>query len=140
MAFGGGGGIDPRQLGFHRQAWGGVPFAIGKVTVAGTSSYNLWPDTGCPYTQVRVVGVYGIMTGAGAASDTVQLQDNGSNAITEAVDVSALSANDKWDASVISRTYYDVEKGENLNIVTASGALSEVWVELIHIDPEYEPS
>lgn len=139
MAFGGGGGLDPRQLGYYRGPWGGICFALAEVTVAGTSTYQLFPD-GCPYTQVRVLGMYGIMSGAGAAADTVQLQDHNSNAITEAVDVSALSANDKWDASVIDRTYYDVEKGENLKIVTASGALSEVWVELVHINPEDEPS
>ena len=134
----GGGGIDPGQLGWHKLALGGIPFSLAKVCVAATSSYELFPD-GSPYTQVRVLGMRGIMSGAGAAADMVQLQDKDGNAITEAVDVSALSANDKWDASVISRTYYDILKGDKLKIVTASGALSEVWVELMHINPESEP-
>lgn len=137
---GGGGGIDPRALGYHRGAWGVIPFAIGKVCVAATATYNLWPDTGSPYAQVRVTGMYGIMTGAGAAADTVQLQDKNSNGITEIVNVSALSANDKWDASVIDRTYYDILGGDNIKIVTVSGALTEVWVEFVMINPEDEPS
>ena len=54
--------------------------------------------------------------------------------ITEAVDVSALSDKDKWDVATVDDTYYDIDAGENLKIVTASGALSLVYVELMRVE------
>lgn len=138
MAFGSGGGIGPDQLRWHGDQVGGVPFKRGQTTVAGTTTYDLWPD-GCPYAYVRVLGMSGVMTGAGGAGDTVQLQDGSGNAITEAVPVNALSDKDKWDASVIDDAYHTIKKGEKLKIVTASDALSEVYVELLHINPEDTP-
>ena len=126
-------GIGSINLDSHVGVEGVVPFKVAYTTIAGTSTYQVFPN-GSPFGKVRVIGMSGIMSGAGAAADTVQLQDGSSNAITEAVDVSALSAGDKWDASQVSRTYYEIQKGDNLKIATVSGALSEVWVELVRVD------
>ena len=125
-------GIEPFQLGDHREYWGGIPFKVEVATVAATSSYQVFAG-GAPF-KCRVLGMSGVMSGAGAASDTVQLQDGSSNAITEAVDVSALSDKDKWDVATVDDTYYDIDAGENLKIVTASGALSLVYVELMRVE------
>ena len=133
------GGIFPLQLGPHGGVYGGLAFWLGKRTVAGTATYQLFPN-GNPFPRsVRVMGMMGIMTGAGAAADTVQLQDKDSNAITEAVDVSALSDQDKWDCSVVNDAYYEIKPGDNLKIATASGALSEVWVQLMLMNSEDLP-
>jgi len=133
------GGIFPLQIGPHGGVYGGLAFWLGKQTAAGTSSYQLFPN-GNPFPRsVRVLGMMGIMSGAGAAGDTVQLQDGSSNAITEAVSVAALSDQDKWDASVIDNAYYQIKPGDNLKIVTASDALSEVWVQLMLMNLEDLP-
>lgn len=138
MSAGSGGGITPDQLSQHRGALGGSTFKVLKSTNATDSTYQLFPN-GSPYDCVRVLGMRGIMTGAGAALDTVQLQDGSSHAITEAVNVSALSDKDVWDASVIDDAYYTIYKGDNLKVVTESGALSLVSVELMHISLEDTP-
>lgn len=127
-------GIDPYQLGDHLEVYGGVSFKKEIVTIAGTSTYQVFKG-GSPFNgTLRVLGMSGIMTGAGAASDTVQLQDKNSNAITEAIDVSALSDTDKWDASQVNDAYYDVKPGDNLKVVTASDATCRVYVELMRVE------
>lgn len=138
MSAGSGGGITPEQLGQHRGALGGLAFRLMKSTNTTDSTYQLFPN-GSPYDCVRVLGMTGIMTGAGGGGDTIQLQDGSSNAITEAVSVAALSDKDKWDASVVDDAYYTIYKGDNLKVVTTSAALSLVWVELVHVSMEDQP-
>ena len=127
-------GIDPYQLGDHVERYGGISFKVEVQTEAGTTEYQVFKG-GSPYNgRLRVLGMSGIMTGAGAAADTVQLKDKDDNVITEAVDVSALSDKDKWDASQVDDAYYNLDAGDNLQIITASDALCRVYVELMRVE------
>lgn len=127
-------GIEPFQLGDHRENWGAVPFKISVTTNATDSTYQLLGGGSGFNGRLRVIGFSGIMTAAGGAGDTVQLKDKDGTAISEAVDVSALSAGDKWDASVIDSTYYNVDNGDKLQVVTASAALCVAWAELMRVE------
>lgn len=122
------GGIAAKQLGVHTSTYGAVPYHAIQATVAGTSSYTVFAP-GVPQ-QGRVTRFTGVMTGNGAAGDTVQLQDQDGNAITEAIDVSALSTNDHFASATLVETYRKLKKGDSLLVVTASGALCEVCIEI----------
>lgn len=125
-------GISGPHLAPVRDYYGGVSYMLSAQTSAGTSTYQLFPG-GAPF-AVKVIRVRGIMTGAGAASDTVQVQDGSSNAISNAIDVSALSEDDTFEEATIDTTYYTIQKGSNLKIVTASDALALVFVEVIRTE------
>lgn len=125
-------GTGPMHLSSIAEYWGGIPFIVHAVCVAGTSTYQLFPG-GAPF-KCRVLGMSGIMTGAGASADTVALQDGAGNVIVAAVDVSALSDKDKWDSSTVDDAYWDIDAGENLKVVTESGALCFVNVQLVNVE------
>ncbi len=120
-------GIGPMHLAALGDYWGGVLSVVAVQTVAATSSYQLFPG-GAPF-ALRVTRVRGVMTGAGASSDTVVIKDHAANAISNTIDVSALSDKDTFEETSIDDLYWDIEKGENLTVVTASGALAYVMVE-----------
>lgn len=125
-------GTGPMHLSSLAEYWGGIPFEVYANCVAGTSTYKLFPG-GAPF-KCRVLGMRGIMTGAGASSDSVALHDENSNVIIGAVDVSALSDKDVFDASTVDDAYWDIDAGEDLLVVTVSGALSFVTVKLINVE------
>jgi hypothetical protein len=109
-----------------------VPFKLAVQTVTGTSSYQLFPG-GAPF-KCRVLGMRGIMTSAGGASDSVALQKNSSSVIIAAVDVSAMSDKDIWDASTLDDAFWDLNPGDLLKVVTVSDALSYVVVDLVNVE------
>src|SRR5687767_9315932 len=109
-------GMNPTQLASLAEYYGGVPFRLAVQTNANDSSYQLFPG-GAPF-KCRVLGMSGIMTGAGAAADSVALQDGDSNVIVAAVDVSALADKDKWDSSTVDDAHWDINEGESLKVVT----------------------
>jgi hypothetical protein len=80
-----------------------------------------------------VVGLKGYMTGAGAATDSVVLK-RGTDAITDTIDVSALSDKDLFECASIDDAYNEIGASHSLNLVTASGALCRVSVECEWVD------
>lgn len=124
-------GIIPRNVGGITTSLGAVPFLFQKQTVAGTSTYQIFPG-GAPF-SCQVVGFFGTMSGAGGAGDTIQLQDKSGNAITDAIDVSALTTKDVFDCATLDSTYWTITKGDNLKIVTASDALAYMLVKLVKV-------
>ena len=104
----------------------GVPFTIAQPTVVGTATYNIY-QSNAPRRFV-VYRVYGYMTGAGAATDTVVV-DNGTNNITDTISVALLSDTDAFDAAQINDANNVIQKGGSLRIVTASGALCTVFMD-----------
>lgn len=125
-------GINATQLSSLAEYYGGIPFEVYKQTNASESTYKLFPG-GAPM-KCRVLAMRGIMTGAGAAADTVALQDGDGNVIIAAIAVDALADKDVFDASTIDDAYWDIDAGEELNIVTVSGALAFVTVKLVNVE------
>jgi len=127
-------GLVPKDCAPISDRFGAVVSTREQVTVAGTTTYNLQPagfERG-----FRVIGFRGIMTGAGAASDTVRLaavdgETGTATNITEAIDLSALSENDWIAAASINITAAKLKQGDYLRITTASDALILCYVELI---------
>lgn len=111
--------FDPQML--------GVPFIAHFKSVAGTNDKTITIPKNLP---CKVVNVWGYMTGAGGAGDTVQLL-NGTNAITPAKDVSGLSDKDYFTFASIDDAYNIIASEGTLKLTTASDALCEVFVLLI---------
>ncbi len=126
-------GLGPRHLAPLNEYWGGVMGVVAVQTEAGTSSYQLFPG-GAPF-ELRVTRVRGIMTGAGAALDTVVVNNNAGSAISNTIDVSALSDTDTFEEMQINDANWDIAKGQNLTVVTVSGALAYVMVEFMRREP-----
>ncbi len=103
----------------------GAPVSVVNVScVAGTSSYKPflgWQD------KVRILWVHGVMTGAGAASDTVKVGD-GTNDITDTVDLSALTDKDVFEVGTYDDAYYTVTEAEDITVTTASDATCELYI------------
>lgn len=110
---------------------GTVPFVFSQTTAAGTSTYSLQVGHRHRLGDMRVIKAWGIMTGAGAAADTVKLTD-GTNDITNTVDVSALADKAYFDFN-IDDAYYKLQKDDTLKVVTASDALCEVYVMVVRV-------
>lgn len=127
-----GSGIGPTHLAQLNDYYGAVPGIVAVQTDTTSSTYQLFPG-GCPW-AIRVTRVRGIMTGAGASSDTVTVQDGDGNAISNTIDVSALSDKATFEESSIDDAYWDINKGENLKVVTESSALAYVIVEFFRRD------
>ena len=107
---------------------GTVPFVWSATMTASNSPLTLGPEQ--LEFPVRVILAWGIMTGAGAAADTVVLNKvsgGTTSAITNTADVSALSDTDQFDLSQINDANYRAAKGDNLSVTTASGALCEIY-------------
>jgi hypothetical protein len=106
-------------------------------TVAGTSSYDMWDVNGCPFNEIIVIGASLIVNSVGAG-DTVVVQHvsvaAAANAITDTANL-ALFAQDDFvgfsDLNTFATDYTTITKGQNLRVVTASGALARVLVEYV---------
>lgn len=119
-------GTNPKEFAGIDQGYG-LPMGVVSVdTEAGTSTYKLFSGSPLPF-PIRIVEVKGYMLGAGAASDTVKLTD-GTNDITSTEDLSVLADTDAWDCSQIDNAYADLERGDTLQVETASDALTRVFV------------
>lgn len=79
----------------------------------------------------RVVNAGAIMTGAGAASDTLKLQKKVGATVTDisdAVDVSAKADKAPYGFGTLDDAQMDIPNGGQLRVLTVSDALSRVWV------------
>jgi hypothetical protein len=125
-------GIYPKQLGPIGTQYGGVPFVMYQMTVAGTATYNIPDNHGLVgITPALVIGFGGVMTGVGGAGDTVQLQDQSGNAISEAIDVSALTTGDTFSCATLTVANAALNKDEGIRVVTASGATALCFIQLV---------
>jgi hypothetical protein len=126
-------GLATIEAAYHNNRFGAFTYVREVETVAGTSQYAIVAqgmERAC-----RVIGFRGVMTGAGAASDTVRLYavarlTGTATAITEAIDLSALSENDYFSCATLNETARKIMVGDSLRVDTASGALCTVCVEL----------
>lgn len=128
-------GISGRQLNSYSSDTSSAQYNNGIVkgslfvqTTSGVSSYKWFPEH-----PIRVTHMSGVMSGAGAASDTFQLKDGAANAISDAVDVSALGDKSVWNAATIDDAYSTIDLGESLELVTASGAVGFVEIHFINV-------
>lgn len=125
-------GIPARALGAAERTWGvisstalvGVPFIVAQPTVAATSSYDVYSGN-APF-KFRIIDWWIVMIGAGASSDTAKLTD-GTNDITDAVDVSSAARYAIVAGGEIDDAYHEIAKNGTLNVTTASGALCIVY-------------
>jgi hypothetical protein len=126
-------GSTPYGYGKQHDVYGVQTFLLPVVqTEAGDNDKNVWKAQGAPF-KFRVFRAYGVMTGVGQVGDTVQLKDGDGNAITEAVDLSALSDKDAFDFSSFDDAYWDIDKGGNIEVETASDALCKVFIEVYKV-------
>jgi hypothetical protein len=97
----------------------GIPFVLTFATTAtGTTSSAAVP-TG---RKLRVLDAWGVMTGAGAAGDTVKLANSGGGDITEAVDLSAKADTETFRFATINDAQWEVAAAATLNCTNASDA------------------
>ena len=101
-----------------------VPWVLEVQTVAGTTDYTLIEAL---LKDCRIVRVWAIMTGAGGADDTLKVTD-GTNDITDTVDLSSLGDTDLFDVGELDDAYTDIAKGGSIAVTTASDALCRVYV------------
>lgn len=123
-------GIKPRALApaeAGRQSVGlnSIPVILSVNCVSGTDTYALF-SSNAP-NGFRVIDCWGIMTGAGAGADTFKL-DDGTNDISDTVDLSSAGDTDRVAVGEIDDAYYEVEKNGSLRVVTASDATLRVFV------------
>lgn len=129
-------GVNPRELHGLSAQYGGILFMLYQTTVAGTASYRIPDVNGLVHvTPLIVIGFGGIMTGNGGVGDTIQLQDSGGNAISEAIDVSALLTGDIFACSTITMQNAILAKNEGLLVVTASGATALCFANCLRYTP-----
>ena len=77
--------------------------------------------------DVEVVLAWGVMTGAGATSDTVKITD-GTHDLTDTVDVSSKVDKAIFLFGTLDDAYRGVAAGTSLHAVNASGALVDVYL------------
>ena len=121
--------INGQQFALAGNIHGAPTFRLFKQTVAGTSSYVVVANAAFKF---RVVGVTGIMTGAGGASDTVKVTD-GTNDITDTINVATLADKSVFSAATIDDAYWNISVGGDLKVETASGALAYVIIECVRV-------
>lgn len=109
----------------------GVPFTIVVPTDTTNSTYTIY-SSNAPK-RFRVYGVSGVMTAAGAALDTVVV-NNASSAITNTIDVSALQDTDTFVAAKVNDANWQVSKGGSLNVVTVSSALCTLYIHCVWLE------
>jgi hypothetical protein len=91
-------------------------------TVTMRSEAGVTTKAFTPLYKCRVIPVGCMMIGAGAAGDTVKMTD-GTNDISDTVDVSAKSDKAVFDFGTWDDAHYVLNAGESLTMVTASDAL-----------------
>lgn len=109
----------------------GVSFVIRCPTDTTNSTYTIF-RSGAPK-RFEVIYATGTMTGAGAAADTVVIQNNGT-AITDTVDLSTLGDTAVFDFADINDAQYRINKGGTLQVVTASAALCIVYIHCMWVE------
>jgi len=125
-------GIDPLHLKESDAGGltGGIPFVLYQAT-AGAAGPTFSITTDSPL-KFRIIDWHIVMTGAGAGSDTAKLTD-GTNDVTNAVDVSSAADTAVVDGGQINDLYHEIDKGGTLNVVTASSAHCIVYVSCITV-------
>lgn len=117
--------IIEQQLATVADLSAGVPFILRAQTASGATTKQIY-NAAAPF-AMKIMAVIGVMTGAGAGSDTVKLTD-GTNDITNTEDVSAKGDKDMFLFGEIDNAYSSLAAGATLNVVTASDALVEVLI------------
>ena len=127
-------GISGKAMGILGHPQGALPFLYQCTMTASNTPQTLGPvQAEFPF---RVILAWGVMTGAGAAADTVvinKIAGGVTSAITNTADVSAFSDTDQFDFSQINDANYRVPKGGRLSVTTASGALCEVYALCVRV-------
>lgn len=121
--------INGQQLALAGNKLGAPHFCFDLDTDSTNSTYTVVASA--PF-KFRVVAVRGHMIGAGAASDTVVVK-NGSNSITDTVDVSTLSDKEVVAFNTLDDAYSDVARGGSLVVTTASAALVRLSIECVRV-------
>jgi hypothetical protein len=83
-------------------------------------------DANAPF-KFKVLAIFGYMTGAGAAGDTIKLT-NGTSDICAAVDVSAKADTDFFVAAKLDDAKYQIAKDGTLEVVVASDASAKLVI------------
>lgn len=111
---------------------GGVPVVYRIDTDgSGSSTKNVTVDS-----KIRVIDAWCVLNGAGAASDTVTVQETG-NAITDAMDVSG-SDTDIVRAGQIDDANHEIDAGGTLRVVHSDDSGSDapsitVYVQAVRV-------
>lgn len=99
----------------------GMPFVLKST---GTASETIF-DAASP--AMEIIDCWGVMTGAGGASDTFKLTD-GTNDITDAVDLSSAGDTDRLSVGEIDDAYSTLAEGDTLTVARASSAPVDVYI------------
>jgi hypothetical protein len=76
---------------------------------------------------MRIIKAWGVMTQAGAASDTAVITD-GTNNVTDTADLSVFDDTDQFDFSQIDDAYWALAQGDTLQVDTASSPALRVYI------------
>lgn len=120
--------IGGNQLGLLDSTFGAPSSVFHVSTVVGTSAYTAVAGLTRP---VKIVRVWGIMTGAGGVGDTVVV-NNGSTAVTEVIDLSTAANKEVFGAGSIDTAQWAVSKGGSITVTSASDATTELFIEVIN--------
>ena len=120
-------GINAFQLASVDGRYGGVPFVVHAKMAAGDSDTTVFENASFP---VRVIDAWAVQNGSSASGDTWKVTD-GTNDITAAVDIASGSDKDVTRAASIDDAYWDIDKGGEIHVETASGALVDVFVKCV---------
>lgn len=113
---------------------GGFVASFFVQTVAGTATKSLFGASGIAPWKGRVVRVSAVMTGIGAAGDTLQLKNaTAVTDITDAADVSAQADKALYEGFLLDDAQWGFAAGDNLTVVQASDALAMVRVDCIRL-------
>ena len=124
--------VDPIHLAEADQGPinGGIPFEFYGALDGTTTSVTVTLPAGF---KVRVTDVWGVMTGAGGASDTYEVTD-GTNSITGGtVDVSSAGDTDIVRATEIDDAFHEIDGGGTIVMQNASAATVIVYVHCIRV-------
>jgi len=109
----------------------GAQFCFEVTTVAGTATYVL--SDAVPK-QLRVLDAWCVKTAAaGGAGDTVTVEDEDGNDITDAMDLN-IADTTIARATTLDDANSDIPKGTGLQVLTASGAVARVYVLCAWVD------
>lgn len=104
------------------------PLVLHLKMGSGDSSVKIFDSV--PF-DMRVIDFWAVMHGAGASGDTVNLTDGSNSIIGGAIDVSSAGDTDVLRAVEMDNAYWDLDKGDDLVVATASGALVDCYVKVV---------
>lgn len=130
--------MDASQFGFSANieapqnvSNGAIPMLLHHKMLSSESDVKIFDLA--PF-KFRVLDMYLVMYGAGAAGDTVDVQDASANSIIGgSIDVAAAGDTDVLRAVEIDDAFYEIAKDGDLRVVTASGALAEVYIWIVPV-------